>query len=84
MDEQREGEEKVIDISEEGESKDNTLYFHDAQKHADESRRVIAYSLVGLLIFTYVLSILGALKNEVQHRWSNGIGGDEWARGTVS
>ena len=28
--------------------------------------------------------ILGALKNEVQHRWSNGIGGDEWARGTVS
>ena len=27
---------------------------------------------------------LGALKNEVQHRWSNGIGGDEWARGTVS
>ena len=28
--------------------------------------------------------VTGALKDEGQHRWSNGIGGDKWARGTVS
>lgn len=35
-------------------------------------------------LFIYELFRVGVLKDEMQHRWSNGIGGDEWARGTVS
>ncbi|MBN6742378.1 hypothetical protein JKG47_18030 [Acidithiobacillus sp. MC6.1] len=28
-------------------------------------------------------ALLGALRNEVQHLWSKGAGGDEWANITI-
>ena len=35
--------------------------------------------------FRYSYPIKGALKNEVQHLWSNGAGGGGiWAKGTIS